>query len=371
MKIPRRLVGLCLFLCAAAIGTPSVLRAQGLTQALQTIPAQFSDGSSASLEALLVRPTGPGPFPIAIVSHGSPRDAADRATMTPLRFGPQAQEFARRGWATLVVMRRGYGGSSGGFVESNGSCDNPNYVQSGERSADDIRQAIHYMARQPFADASRVIAVGVSAGGLASVALSANPPPGLAAVINFAGGRGSRGDNDVCKADRLVSAFGVFGRTSRVPHLWIYSENDLFFWPELAHRFHAAFTQSGGRAEFIDAPANGKDGHHLFTAAMPVWTPYVDRFLAANGLAPRKSLIALPESRLSPPPELAERNRQGFLDYLAAPDHKAFAIAPDGAFGWKSGQRDQAVARQGALDNCNKHTQKGCRIAVVNDTPMR
>lgn len=369
--ILRRLACLCLFVCAAVLGAPSSPHAQGLTQALQTIPARYSDGTSASLEALLVRPTGPGPFPIAIVSHGSPRDASERATMTPLRLGPQALEFARRGWATLVVMRRGYGGSSGGFVESNGGCDNPNYVQSGERSADDIRQGINYMAQQPFADPSRVIAVGVSAGGLASVALSANPPPGLAAVINFAGGRGSRGDHDVCKSERLASAYGVFGRTARVPQLWIYAENDLFFWPELARNFHTAFTQSGGRAEFISAPANGKDGHFLFSAAVPVWTPYVDRFLTANGLAPRKSLIALPESRLSPPPELAERNRQGFQDYLAAADHKAFAVAPDGAFGWKSGQRDQAAARQGALDSCNKHTQKGCRVAVVNDTPMR
>lgn len=366
----RRLALLLLLVCAA-MATEAPARAQGLTQTLQPVPVRYGDGTALTLEGLLIRPTGPGPFPIAIVSHGSPRDAAERATMTPLRLAPQALEFARRGWATLIVMRRGYGGSGGGFVESNGPCDNPNYVLSGERSADDIRQAIHFMAQQPFADASRIIAVGVSAGGLASVALSANPPPGLAAVISFAGGRGSRGDNDVCKSDRLAAAFGVFGRTSRTPNLWVYAENDLFFGPELAHRFHAAFTASGGKAELIDAPANGKDGHFLFSAAIPLWTPYVDRFLSAHNLAPRKTLIALPESKLAPPPELGERNRKGFLEYLAAPDHKAFAVSPDGAYGWKSGQRDQAMARQLALENCVKHTQKGCRVAVVNDTPMR
>ncbi|RJF81823.1 dienelactone hydrolase [Azospirillum cavernae] len=366
-----RRLALFLLLVCTAVATAAPACAQGLTQTLQPVPVRYSDGTALTLEGLLIRPTGPGPFPIAIVSHGSPRDAAERATMTPLRLAPQAQEFARRGWATLIVMRRGYGGSGGGFVESNGACDNPNYLQSGERSAEDIRQAIRFMAQQPFADASRIIAVGVSAGGLASVALSANPPPGLAAVISFAGGRGSRGDNDVCTSDRLVAAFGVFGRTARAPNLWIYAENDLFFGPELAHRFHAAFTASGGKAEFIDAPANGKDGHFLFSAAIPLWTPYVDRFLTAHNLAPRKTLIALPESKLAPPPELGERNRQGFADYLAAPDHKAFAVSPDGAFGWKSGQRDQALARQLALENCAKHTQKGCRVAVVNDTPMR
>ena len=74
-----------------------------------------------------------------------------------------------------------------------------------------------------------MIAVGVSAGGFASLALTADPPPGLAAAINFAGGRGSRADNDVCDEDALVRAFATLGKTSRIPTLWIYAQNDKFF----------------------------------------------------------------------------------------------------------------------------------------------
>ncbi|WP_376957329.1 CocE/NonD family hydrolase [Azospirillum sp. A26] len=343
--------------------------AEGLTQTALPIPARFPDGTSATLEAMLLRPDGPGPYPIAILSHGTPRDAAERAQMTPLRYLPEAREFARRGWAVVAVMRRGYGGSDGPYSETTGSCNNPDYLRSARQSAEDLRQAIRYVAAQPFADASRILAVGVSAGGLASIALSADPPPGLKAVISFAGGRGSIADNQVCQEDRLVGAFGTMGRTSRVPTLWIYAENDLFFGPDLARRLWEAFTQAGGRAEFIAAPPNGKDGHSFFSAAIPQWTPMVDGFLTKTGLAPRGTPITVSLPALPPPSELSATNRAKFPAYVEAGGNKAFAVSPDGAFGWKSGLRSLDEAQKGALENCMSHTQKGCRIAYLNDRP--
>ncbi|KAA0597985.1 dienelactone hydrolase [Azospirillum lipoferum] len=343
--------------------------AEGLTQTALSIPTRFPDGSSATLEAMVLRPDGPGPYPIAILSHGAPRNPADRAQMTPLRYLPEAREFARRGWAVVAVMRRGYGGSDGPYSESTGPCNNPDYMQSARQSSEDLRQAIRYVAAQPFADASRILAVGVSAGGLASIALSADPPPGLKAVISFAGGRGSVADNQVCVEDRLVGAFGTMGRSSRVPTLWIYSENDLFFGPDLARRMWGAFTQSGGRAEFIAAPPNGKDGHGFFGAAIPQWTPMVDGFLAKNGLVPRGTPITVSLPALPPPPELPAASRAKFPAYVEAGGNKAFAVSPDGAYGWKSGMRSLDEAQKGALENCMSHSQKGCRIAYLNDRP--
>ena len=46
-----------------------------------------------------------------------------------------------------------------------------------------------------------VSAVGVSAGGFATVALTASAPQGLVAAINFAGGRGSLSADEVCEED--------------------------------------------------------------------------------------------------------------------------------------------------------------------------
>ncbi|MGH6754039.1 MAG: alpha/beta hydrolase family protein, partial [Bradyrhizobium sp.] len=72
----------------------------------------------AGLEAMLVRPSGSGRYPLALISHGTPRDPAGRATMSPYGTYRQAIEFARRGFAALVVMRRGYGDSGGRYAES-------------------------------------------------------------------------------------------------------------------------------------------------------------------------------------------------------------------------------------------------------------
>ena len=54
--------------------------------------------------------------------------------------------------------------------------------------ADDIEASIGAVTRRPDADPTKMIAIGESAGGAASLALGARNVPGLAAVINIAGG---------------------------------------------------------------------------------------------------------------------------------------------------------------------------------------
>ena len=70
---------------------------------------------------------------------------------------------------------------------------------------------------------------------------------------------------------------------SRIPALFIYSENDLFFGPALAHRLHEAYLHGGGRAEFIAAPASGDDGHGYFIREVADWSPRVTAFLRRIG----------------------------------------------------------------------------------------
>src|SRR5690606_30830981 len=103
-----------------------------------------------------------------------------------------------------------------------------------------------------------------------------------------AGGRGSMRPNAVCGEERLVEAMARYGRRSRVPELWIYSANDLFFGPPLARRMHQAFVAAGGRAEFVQAPATGLDGHGYFSRAMDDWAPRVEAFLARIGALPAR-----------------------------------------------------------------------------------
>jgi dienelactone hydrolase len=187
------------------------------------------------------------------------------------------------GFAVLVPTRRGYGTSGGHFAEAYGDCRDPDYYHAGLETARDVRAAVDAVRGEPWADTRRIVLAGQSAGGFGSVAAAAQPLKGLVAVVNFAGGRGSRGPDDVCREKRLVEAMAQYGRGAQVPQLWIYSENDRYFGPELARRMHRAFVASGGRAEFVRAPPTGLDGHGYFAHAIDDWSPRVSHFLARAG----------------------------------------------------------------------------------------
>lgn len=258
--------------------------AQDLVEHELRIPAPGA--GKQGLEAFMVRPSDPGPHPLVLLNHGSPRAGSDRRKMTLQEMLPQAREFARRGWTAVIVMRRGYGNSGGNYAEDAHPCSRrPDFYDSGIESANDLRAAIAYLSKLPDVDPTRIISVGRSAGGFATVALTAKPPAGLVAAISFAGGRGSPAKDEVCNSGDLVDAFRRFGKTSRVPMLWVYSQNDHFFSPQLAAEFYRAFTSAGGRAQFVSAAPFGTDGHRLFSeAGSPIWTPMVDAFLRKENL---------------------------------------------------------------------------------------
>jgi len=282
---PRRTFRRALLLfgiCALAVHVAG----QRLVEQELRIPA--NGAGKKGLEAVMVRPSEPGPHPLVLVDHGAPR-SGDRRKMTPAEMLPQAREFARRGWTAVVLMRRGYGSSGGGFAEDAHACSrDPNFYGAGIESANDLRAAIEYLSRMPEVDATRIISVGRSAGGFATVALTANPPPGLVAGISFAGGRGSPAADRVCHPGDLIEAFREFGKTSRIPMLWVYAENDHFFSPQIAEQFYKAFTAAGGNAQLVRTGPFGRDGHHLFSPeGTPVWAPIVEDFLRSLNLDSR------------------------------------------------------------------------------------
>ena len=131
----------------------------------------------------------------------------------------------------------------------------------------------------------RVLVVGQSFGGASTVALAAMNPPGVVAAINFAGGSGGdpQGPAPESLAASLERTFQAYGAQAKVPMLWIYTENDMYFGPQLPRQWHAAFTKAGGKASFVQFPHHGEDGHSLFTRFPQVWQPAVSEFLDANG----------------------------------------------------------------------------------------
>lgn len=67
----------------------------------------MAEAGPQGLEAFRVRPAGTKRYPLALLSHGSPRSFDDRATMSAHKYYGIALEYARRGFAALIVMRRG------------------------------------------------------------------------------------------------------------------------------------------------------------------------------------------------------------------------------------------------------------------------
>jgi dienelactone hydrolase len=346
------------------------VRGQGFVERTLRIPAPGA--GSKGLEAVMIRPNEPGPHPLALVNHGAPRDQSDQRKMTPWEMLPLAREFARRGWTAVIVMRRGYGDSGGDFAEDARGCgSNPDYYGAGLQSASDLRAAIAYLSKLPEVDPGRIISIGRSAGGFATVALTAKPPPGLIAAISFAGGRGSPAKDQVCNPADLINAFRTFGKTSRIPMLWVYAQNDHFFSPQIAAQFYRAFSAAGGRAQFTAAGPFGEDGHGLFSLdGIPVWAPMVDAFLASQNLALRKTLLPLPEPpNIDPPSQLSRSGRAEFRQFLTLPMHRAFAVSANGHFGYSFGARTDKDAERSAEEHCITYAGKneGCTLYIVDD----
>jgi dienelactone hydrolase len=361
-----------LLLAVAAIASIAPGRAEDIRLDGLNIPAIISGSSGAAsveLEAIVVRPDDRLPHPLVVLNHGSPRSGDDRPAMTPYGMWAQAVAFARRGWVAVAFMRRGYGRSGGEWAESYGSCANPDYVTAGRAGASDIAAVAKFMLAQPYVSKGKWISVGHSAGAFATVALTADPPPDLAAAISFAPGRGSTTPDTVCGEQQLVSAFAQYGRTSRVPLLWVSADNDHFFGPRLVPRLTGAFSKAGGNLSYIKAPSFGRDGHQLFSAAtgVPVWSPIVDRFLMANNLVLRDRLMDIPTPNVAAPASLSTRGRAAFKTYLDSGPNKAFAAAGDSRFGWATGRRSIDDARKDALGYCASGTSVKCRIVNVNN----
>ena len=277
----------------ATIFVPALASANDQAPASQIQEEVWALPLALPVLAYLVRPVGTGPFPLVIMNHGVSQDPRERSFFPLVEFRDAAYWFARRGYMVIAPVGPGYGGGGldlperglyGLFFSHIGNCDNPNFLGTGLAVATVDNWIIEYMTRQKLIVPDKVVAVGQSAGGWAVIALSSLNPASVRAMITFAAGRGGRvggKPNNNCAPDKLVAAAAEFGRTSRIPMLWIYTANDTFFGPELSKKMHQAFTAAGGNAEYRMLAPFGSDGHFLIGSpdAVPIWAPLVSQFL--------------------------------------------------------------------------------------------
>jgi dienelactone hydrolase len=243
------------------------------------------------LTATVYRPDGAGPFPLIVLSHGNPPNASDRPKIGRYRLIPQVREFIKRGFAVIVPIRRGYGATGGDYAEDYFKCSMPQYHDAGLEAAKDVRATIDYAGRLAYVKPDSILLVGQSAGGFASLAAASQALPGVIGVVNFSGGRGGRpqtSPGEPCSPDRMADTVGRFAKTTNVPVLWHYAENDKYFAPAHVTSWFTAFQQAGGRGRLVMQPPFGMDGHFIFPSSkgVPIWTKEFDRFLEQCGLTP-------------------------------------------------------------------------------------
>jgi dienelactone hydrolase len=136
------------------------------------------------------------------------------------------RDYARRGWLGVFVLRRAYGQSDGPDPVTGFKCDSPtpSYQDAIDAAADDLEATLNYIGRREDADLSRIMALGVSGGGAAVVALSIRNIPGLQIVVNVSGGFTLVSCDK--NSDRLVEAVRYYGTKTKIPNLWYYAKND-------------------------------------------------------------------------------------------------------------------------------------------------
>lgn len=66
-------------------------------------------------------------------------------------------------------------------------------------------------------------------------------------------------------------------------------------------------------------------------------------------------------------PHIDDQGRQGYAEYLDSPHHRAFAIAPGGAWSWRSGLKSAALAQRAALDACTEFSELPCLLYALDD----
>ena len=236
-------------------------------------------------------PSGTGPHPAIVLSHGSPGSPSARVDF-PAKYPVASAVFTRWGFVVVNPVRRGYGKTGGAWAEGYGPCAHPDFVHAGLATATDIAAAVSWVRQHPNVDPRRVVLVGQSAGGWGSLAAASRGDLPIRGVVNFAGGRGGKQQgiaNNNCSPDALVAAAGTLGKTARVPTLWIYTQNDQFFAPELSRRMVVAYTASGGLATYHVLPAIGRDGHALINMpdGVALWEAKVEAFLREIGVLVR------------------------------------------------------------------------------------
>jgi dienelactone hydrolase len=254
------------------------------TRTIERVPTPWvENGKAQTLEMVVYRPTGPGPFPTLVMNHGSTGSGDKPERFANTWTNPDlARVFVRKGWQVLYPQRRGRGKSDGLYDEgfeinrSRYSCDPALSLPGMERALADLDVVVAHVVTRSDVDTTRLLIGGLSRGGILSSVYAGTRPGPFLGVLNFVGGWVS----DRCSEAEAVNTVSfkraaAFGK----PMLWLYGDKDPFYSLNHSRANFDAFIAAGGKGSFVTyPPPTGQNGHAIH-AYPSVWEAAVNDYL--------------------------------------------------------------------------------------------
>ena len=245
-----------------------------------------ASGQTIQLVATLYRTRLPGRQPLVILNHGAPGFAADAVERT-WHFEAEARFFLAHGFNVVVPMRKGRGQSGGPYLERT-TIPTAIHVDS---AVEDENTVVNAMRAESWVDPARIIVAGWSRGGALAVVYAARHPDKVAGVINFSGGWWSEYESKYepetsgAEEHQMRDLLAAAGKTARVPELWLYADNDMFFSVAYARQNFDAFRANGGAGQFVafgqvsGVPSSTEGNGHALFEHVGMWRAAVAAYL--------------------------------------------------------------------------------------------
>jgi dienelactone hydrolase len=349
----------------AASSTPAV-QADAVEQE-ETFFNVRAAGRIYRLEGLIVKPRGAsGKLPVAIFLHGKDFASSDMEKVRPQGMMRQARDLAALGWMVVAFVRRGFGRSDGPFPAL-ANCGTAKLSDQFDADAADTEGVLDVVRQRPDADAARVIAIGVSAGGGAALAFAARNPPGLKAVVNISGGLNLSNCEEKGNSALVEAAKGYAAR-SKIPQLWIYADNDRLFPIALVNQMHEAALSAGGNVRRLSIEKLEPEGHNVWgsNVGRRTWLTEMDKSLRSWGLPTHDPAEVQGWMKLFP-----GANRNALERYQSDPGHKALVHSPSQkGYWWRYGVSSESDAINFARKDCEAKA-KDCKVVLIGNALQR
>lgn len=251
---------------------------------IEKIPTKFiENGKTVSLEVVIFRPVGKGPFPTVVFNHGSTGRGNNPAIFTKTYTNKAIVDFfCEKGWLVIFPQRRGRGNSDGLYDEgfekdrSQYSCSPDLSLAGVERALADIDQVVDYLKAYKDVDKNKMIIAGQSRGGILSIAYAGTRPNIFKAAINFVGGWMS----DQCPNPEAINTVTFKrGAAFKQPTIWLYGENDPFYNIKHSRKNFDEFIKSGGKGKFLTYTLDKNLNGHLVIENPNLWHKDIEIFI--------------------------------------------------------------------------------------------